>query len=240
MNNRLGDIPAWAMDDSDDDEKDIPKPDGNGDDKDGDLEMQQQQQQPKYMENFFREVDSIKVDIEAVAAATKQIGQINEEAVQSTTTEKENELSRQLKPLIETTNKRARRTKTLLGLLKEETEKLKEEKNIKPSDLRVRENLCTTLTRKFVDEMKLYQASQQKYKTDIKNKVTRQVQIVKPDATEEEIDSVLKSEGGRDALYKKTILAGGVNDQIKYVFFVSCRFGMFCFVCCVFSLPPSW
>ena len=71
------------------------------------------------------------------------------------------------------------------------------------------------MTRKFVDEMKLYQAAQQKYKTDIKKKVTRQVQIVKPDATDEEVDAVLKSEGGRDALYKERILAGGVNDQIK-------------------------
>jgi t-SNARE complex subunit (syntaxin) len=80
---------------------------------------------------------------------------------------------------------------------------------------RVRENLCTTLTRKFIDEMKAYQSAQQKYKTDIKNKVKRQVQIVKPDATDEDIDEVLRSEGGRDALYRERILAGGVNDQVK-------------------------
>lgn len=82
---------------------------------------------------------------------------------------------------------------------------------------RVRENMNTTLTKKFVDEMKIYQQSQQQYKTDIKKKVKRQVQVVKPDATDEEVDAVMKSEGGRDALYKERILAGGVNDQIKYV-----------------------
>jgi t-SNARE complex subunit (syntaxin) len=80
---------------------------------------------------------------------------------------------------------------------------------------RVRENLCNTLTRKFIDEMKAYQASQQKYKTDIKKKVKRQVQIVNPDATDEDVDKVMQSEGGRDALYKQQILAGGVNDQVK-------------------------
>jgi t-SNARE complex subunit (syntaxin) len=79
----------------------------------------------------------------------------------------------------------------------------------------VRENLCNTLTRKFIDEMKEYQSSQQKYKTDIKKKVKRQVQIIKPDATDEDIDEVLRSEGGRDALYRESILAGGVNDQVK-------------------------
>ena len=77
----------------------------------------------------------------------------------------------------------------------------------------------TTLTKKFIDEMKTYQQAQQKYKTDIKNKVKRQVQVIKPDATDEEINDVMKSEGGKDALYKQSILAGGVNDQIKYVIF---------------------
>lgn len=80
---------------------------------------------------------------------------------------------------------------------------------------RVRNNLCNTLTRKFVDEMKNYQDAQQNYKTDIQKKMKRQVQIVKPEATDEEVDLIMKSEGGRDALYKEQILAGGVADQIK-------------------------
>jgi t-SNARE complex subunit (syntaxin) len=63
--------------------------------------------------------------------------------------------------------------------------------------------------------MKAYQSAQQKYKTDIKNKVKRQVQIVKPDATDEEIEEVMRSEGGRDALYRERILAGGINDNVK-------------------------
>ena len=81
----------------------------------------------------------------------------------------------------------------------------------------VRENLCNTLTRKFMDEMTAYQKAQQNYKMDIANKIKRQVQIVKPDATDEDIDAVMRSEGGRDALYRDQILAVGVNDQIKYV-----------------------
>jgi hypothetical protein len=40
---------------------------------------------------------------------------------------------------------------------------------------------------------------------DIKNKLTRQVQIVEPDATDEEVDAVMKSEGGRYQLYKDRI-----------------------------------
>mmetsp|Transcript_7695 Transcript_7695/g.10296 ORF Transcript_7695/g.10296 Transcript_7695/m.10296 type:complete len:330 (-) Transcript_7695:117-1106(-) len=170
---------------------------------------------PKFMQAFFADVDSIKEDIDAISKATKRIGEINEEAQLATSDAKETELSNQLRPLVDNTNKRAKRTKNLLAILKEDNAKLKKEGSVKSSDMRVRENLCNTLTRKFIDEMKLYQGAQQKYKSDIKKKVTRQVQIVKPDATNEEIDLVMRSEGGKEALYKETILAGGVADPIK-------------------------
>eukprot|EP00934_Nitzschia_sp_Nitz4_P006399 Nitzschia sp. Nitz4//scaffold14_size191712//49323//50492//NITZ4_001707-RA/size191712-snap-gene-0.128-mRNA-1//1//CDS//3329536879//6389//frame0 len=209
MNNLLGDIPAWAMEDSDDEDGRNPK------EASGDIEMQSQTKQPDFMDDFFRHVDKIKADIDVVAKASKDIEAINEKAMRATTTADENKLSKKLKPLIDSTNKRAKACKNLLGLLKEDTESLKTQGKLNASDIRVRENMVTTLTRKFVDEMKIYQGSQQQYKTDLKNKVKRQVLVVKPDATDEEVDAVMKSEGGRDALYKERILAGGVNDQIK-------------------------
>jgi hypothetical protein len=137
MNNRLGDLPAWAMEDSDGSDDDVPKPSKNGG---GDIEMQTQQKQKdnhnQFMENFFREVDTIKADIDAVAQASKDIAKINEQSMRATTTAEEQKLSKMLKPLIETTNKRAKRTKTLLGLLKEETEKLKADGTLNSSDVR--------------------------------------------------------------------------------------------------------
>jgi len=211
-------IPAWVQEDSDsDDGDDNPDWSKEGGKKKGggDIEMQQQGDDNQYMTTFFKEVDGINADIKAVSQAAKDIAIINEKSMRATTTAEEKSLSKQLGPLIASTNKRAKRTKTLLGLLKEETEKLKGTGKLNASDVRVRENMNTTLTKKFIDEMKTYQQSQQKYKTDIKNKVKRQVQVIKPDATDEEINEVMKSEGGKDALYKQSILAGGVNDQIK-------------------------
>lgn len=294
MNDRLGDlfgtengeVPSWALEEEeavvvkpsssleeDDTAKKKQKKkskkhhDDGGEEEEGDVELgKQQQQQPKYMESFFHDVDNIKADVDAIREATKRVGEINEEAIKATTTSKEEELSRALKPLIDKTNKRAKRTKNLLALLKEENIQLVKEGKapggggVAPSDLRyesfffeivffwmmlifgmiildyiflkwlffflfyyylfvwnirIRENLCNTLTRKFIDEMKLYQTAQQKYKNDIKKKVKRQVQIVQPDATEEDIDAILHSEGGREALYKEKILAGRVADPIK-------------------------
>lgn len=168
-----------------------------------------------YMEHFFREMDNIKTEINVLGQATRAIREIHEKAMSATTNEEEDALSKQLRPVIEATNNRAKRTKTLLGLLKQETDKLREEGALNASDLRVRENLNTTITRKFVDEMKVYQAAQQDYKNALKTKAKRQIVAVKPDATDDEVDQVMRSEGGREALMKQAVLSNSVNDQIQ-------------------------
>jgi len=202
-------LPDWAHDGGEDD--------GGG----GDIEMGKPIEKKKddiEKAIFFQAVEQIKNEIDSIIQATNSIEKINEQALQATTTEKEQELSKRLKKVLDGTNKQAKAAKNLLGELKIENEKLKDSGAVTGSDLRVRENMLNTLTRKFIDEMKLYQAAQQKYKTDIQRKLKRQVKVVKPDATDEEVEEIMKSEGGRDALYKQTILAGGVNEEIRYVF----------------------
>lgn len=135
MNNLLGDIPAWALEDSDDDDDhNVPK-ESNGKGGSGDIEMQTQQK-TDYMEDFFRHVDSIKADIDVVSKASKDIAKINEQSMRATTTSDENKLSKKLKPLIDSTNKRAKGCKNLLGLLKEDTNSLKASGKLNASDIR--------------------------------------------------------------------------------------------------------
>mmetsp|Transcript_36627 Transcript_36627/g.76854 ORF Transcript_36627/g.76854 Transcript_36627/m.76854 type:complete len:332 (-) Transcript_36627:184-1179(-) len=233
MNDRLaelqGDVPSWAQEDD---------ATSNGDD--GDIEMGQTKKdddpwgktpddgntatnngnnevpsQPEHMKQFFDDVEAIKLDISAVADATEKINAMKDKAVLATSEVEESNISDTIQTLVQGTNSRAKKCKNLLGLLKEENANLKKEEKAKPTDLRVRDNLVNTLLRKFIDEMKRYQNAQQQYKTDVKKKVTRQVQMIKPDATDAEVDQIMRSEGGREALYQQQILSGGVNDQIK-------------------------
>mmetsp|Transcript_23950 Transcript_23950/g.35158 ORF Transcript_23950/g.35158 Transcript_23950/m.35158 type:complete len:307 (-) Transcript_23950:220-1140(-) len=167
-----------------------------------------------FMQDFFSGVELVKQNIMSIRVATKRIAQINQDVILATTSEKESELSAELTPLLAETNKRAALSKQILQRLGEETNSLKDS-NPKMSELRIRENLVNTLTRKFVDVMKEYQNAQQKYKTDIRKKVKRQVHIVKPDATTEEIDAVLKSGGGSGGVLRNAILNGDAADPIR-------------------------
>jgi t-SNARE complex subunit (syntaxin) len=164
--------------------------------------------QADYMQDFFSDVEIVKANIVIIKEATRKIADINQNVLQATTMDKEQDFSSELEPLVKSTNKKATIAKQLLQRLREDTERLKStNSNAKQTpEIRIRENLANTLTRKFVDVMKDYQNAQTKYKTDIKKKVKRQVQIVKPDATTEEIDAVFKSGGGAGEVFKTAIL----------------------------------
>lgn len=69
--------------------------------------------------------------------------------------------------------------------------------------MRIRENLSNTLHRKFCDVAKEYQRVQQIYKSEIQKTVKRQLEIVKPDVTADEIDDVLRSGGTSEVSGKR-------------------------------------
>jgi t-SNARE complex subunit (syntaxin) len=171
--------------------------------------------QADHMQEFFGDVEIVKNAIASIKDATRKISDINQNVVQATTIESEQNQSSELEPIIKATNKKATLAKQLLQRLKEETDKNKAQNGQKSPEVRIRENMVSTLTRKFIDVMKEYQNSQTKFKTDIKKKVKRQVQIVKPEATTEEIDAVFKSGGGSGEFVKTAILTDQPADAIR-------------------------
>jgi hypothetical protein len=131
MNNRLGDLGSTTgVDENDVTPVDV---------KMADLSAMKQ---PRHMEYFFGDVEKVKFDIKGIGTATRKSGDIDEQALQATTSDEENQLSKLLRTLIHDTNKCAKRTKTLLGLLKEENKKLQDNGQVSASDLRYELSNC--------------------------------------------------------------------------------------------------
>jgi t-SNARE complex subunit (syntaxin) len=159
---------------------------------------------------FFSDIDLLKKNINTIKEASTKMSDLTQETILATSNEKESELSSEINPLISTTNKKGAFTKQMLQKLKDESQTLE----LSQEDMKIRENLLNTLTRKFVEVMKGYQATQAKYKTEIMKKAKRQVQIVKPDATPEEVDAVVRS-GGADKLIQASILKGEASESVR-------------------------
>lgn len=180
-----------------------------------DEEMGGMPKKEAFMEGFFKDVEQVKEDIQAIKNAIKEMENIQSESLVAQNA-KEAELSQSLQTVIKETNPRAQRAKAVLQSMREETNKMAGGHG-PPSEFRIRDNLTNTLTRKFVDTMKDYQNIQTKYKAFIKKKVERQVQIVKPEATSEEIDAVMRSGKGADQFMAQAILKGA-DSAVRNVF----------------------
>ena len=159
------------------------------------------------MKDFFGDVDIIKEQILIVRDTTSRISQISQEVDLAASSDREQELTAQVTPLIDKTNKCASRAKQLLQRLREDTERQKSVSGkVNVNEIRIRENLVNTLTRKFVDVMKEYQNAQQKFKTDIKKKMKRQIKIVQPEATNEELEEAIQTGAVKGEIFKNAIL----------------------------------
>ena len=81
-------------------------------------------------------------------------------------------------------------------------------------DARIRDNLVQTMTRKFGDVCRDWSQAQEQHKEEIQGNVRRQLEIVKPDVTDEEIDTVLRADGSSNRVMRSAILRNSA-DPIK-------------------------
>jgi t-SNARE complex subunit (syntaxin) len=163
------------------------------------------------IQEFFCQVDTTKDQIETISQACEEIRQLREALVMATNAQEESNISKRLGEIQAAVNPVANVAKHRLGEMSTETKDLKSaETNSDKAMVRQRENVQVQLTRKYVDTMKLYRSRQEQYKNAIKEKMVRQVRVVKPNASQDEIDSVLET-GDTAAVYRGAILQGASN-----------------------------
>lgn len=86
------------------------------------------------------------------------------------------ELSDELQKFLRDTNKEVLKTKKALESLKHENDVFRS-RHPNSSETRIRENMHSSLTRKFRELLTDYQTLQTEYKKSVKDKIERQVRI---------------------------------------------------------------
>ncbi|GMI29497.1 hypothetical protein TrCOL_g3569 [Triparma columacea] len=161
---------------------------------------------PEFMREFFETVDEIKAGISFLAKTTEKINVIKERTIRLSGDRSEGGSS-MLAPLVMEANKVAARNKVVLVALRKQvsdieadlsTKSNKTAKKVDPKlarTIRVRKNVVQAVTRKFIEIMKQYQSAQQSYKSNMEENTLRQVQIVSPEVTREDLQGVIRQQG---------------------------------------------
>jgi len=143
----------------------------------------------EFMKEFFEEVNAIKAGMATIRRNIRAIEESYSASLVAINLEQGNKTSDELEKYIDSTNLAASDVRNKLKDMDEENKKLKKGS----AQFRIRTNMHGTLTKKFIDLMSEYQEVQNKYKNKYKERVERQYKIVKPDATQAEIDEALES-----------------------------------------------
>jgi len=144
------------------------------------------------MKEFFEDVASIKQGMAHIKKNIRSIEDTYGQSLVAVGLEQNSKSSQDLERLIDETNLAATDVRNRLKEMDAENKKL-EGKEKGTAQQRIRSNMHGTLTRKFLDLMAEYQEVQTKFKNKFRERVERQYRIVKPDATNEEIEEALES-----------------------------------------------
>lgn len=141
------------------------------------------------MSDFYAEVSSIQDGIAEFSANVARISELHSRSLNST----DESVSRQNAALLDDLGLQTRRLSTSL---KERIQALDAKALPRPQDARVQKNQIGLLRSKFVEVLQNYQTVERDYRARYRQRVERQFKIVKPDATQEEVNAVVDDVGG--------------------------------------------
>lgn len=146
-----------------------------------------------FMKEFFEEVALINGVLAKGRANVKSMDSLLEEALQATTPERQSKVSEQLNDLVQDTNGKVH---TIKGSLEELRRKSQEEEkadlNAEQGKVReIRKNMETQLTKKHIQLLTDFQKGQLDFKEALNQRQVREIHMVRPDATEEEVKEML-------------------------------------------------
>jgi t-SNARE complex subunit (syntaxin) len=155
----------------------------------------------EFMSDFFEEVGHIKSLMSQIRTNIKTIQDTYAKQNWVDVGAPGQTQGEQLEELLRSTNLAATKIRNKLREMKMENDKCPPDSSQK----RIRTNMQSTLSKKFLDLMQEYQAIQTGYKDKYRERVQRAAEIVKPGITQDEVEQIIHSENA-NALFSDQIL----------------------------------
>ncbi|KNC53768.1 t-SNARE family protein [Thecamonas trahens ATCC 50062] len=144
---------------------------------------------------FFQRVDVLKGLLARVQDNIERVAEQHGLSLGATSSEEAAQCSQVLADLMAETDKMTKSIRAKLKAMEKDNAAFAKAHKGSAED-RIRTNAYGALTRKFIAVMREYQELQTEYRNKYKDRVERQVRIVKRDATQDEIDEIVEGTGG--------------------------------------------
>jgi len=164
------------------------------------------------MGDVIQEAEGIKVGIASLRNNVLSLENQHKQALFALTQAQQEKYSQDIQKLTEETN-------TLVHKIKGQIDAMR--RSADATGEHMRHNMAETLAGKFAEVLQQYQKAQTDYTNKVKTKMAQKVRIVKPDATEEQIDKAI-DDGSVEYMFKQStldsqFLTSKAKDALAYV-----------------------
>nr|BBU25158.1 syntaxin-1b subtype-2 [Oncorhynchus gorbuscha] len=153
-----------------------------------------------FMDEFFEQVEEIRVCIDKLSEDVEQVKEQHSAILAAPNPDEKTK--QELEDLTADIKKTANKVRSKLKAIEQSIEQ-EEGLNRSSADLRIRKTQHSTLSRKFVEVMTEYNTTQSKYRDRCKDRIQRQLEITGRTTTNEELEDMLES--GKLAIFTDDI-----------------------------------
>ncbi|KAJ8414484.1 hypothetical protein AAFF_G00036860 [Aldrovandia affinis] len=162
-----------------------------GKDSDEDDEVAVSMDKDRFMDEFFEQVEEIRGFIDNLAEKVEEVKRKHSAILAAPNPDEKTKAD--LEDLMTDIKKLANKVRSKLKSIQQTIEQ-EEGLNRSSADLRIRKTQHSTLSRKFVEVMSEYNATQSDYRERCKGRIQRQLEITGRNTTNEELESMLESD----------------------------------------------
>ncbi|KAG2216951.1 hypothetical protein INT45_001422 [Circinella minor] len=159
------------------------------------------------MDGFFQEVDSLKNDISTVSDNVDRIERLHTSALVSFNEQQSRQISKDLAQIKRQTQAQNIELKDRIKALEASNARLPRDS----SDAQIRSSQSTALRKRFLETIQRYQDVERTYEQKYRQRVERQIRIVKPDATQDEVDQFIDSDDSTQVFAQSLMHATRTN-----------------------------
>ncbi|XP_019277218.2 syntaxin-1A isoform X1 [Panthera pardus] len=154
-----------------------------------------------FMDEFFEQVEEIRGFIDKISENVEEVKRKHSAILASPNPDEKTK--EELEELMSDIKKTANKVRSKLKSIEQSIEQ-EEGLNRSSADLRIRKTQHSTLSRKFVEVMSEYNATQSDYRERCKGRIQRQLEITGRTTTSEELEDMLES--GNPAIFASGII----------------------------------
>ncbi|KAI8066094.1 t-SNARE [Thamnidium elegans] len=176
-------------------------------------------QQSRYTENnpattagFFDQIDHLKGDIDSINYSIDLIANLHNDALASFNEQQSKQTAMELERIKSDTQKKNLMIKARIQELEQQNARLPNNDN----DAQMRRSQTAAIRKRFLDTIQRYQDVERNYQLKYRQRIERQIRIVKPDASQDEVDDIIDSDGPPQ-VFAQSLMSASRQNQSKAV-----------------------